>query len=756
MGEGQRGFAPLNPPPGGSCLLDLGCSTPEGRGAGVPPSLPAFILAGSGGGLSPRLRGQRPLACALALTLAHLLASPASAQEVPGTGSNYGGVGLLEMRNARFRPDGTLEAGAAVRHQRRFYFLSFQALPFLEATFRLTERLDGTTGAGITNDRAFDLKLRLVEEGDVLPAVAVGLQDFVGTGIYSGEYIVASKRFGPLDVTAGIGWGRLGTAADVQNPLHLISPRFEDRPREVGEGGTINAWPFFRGEDSALFGGLEYSLPPLWTPMGTLENVRGKIEVTGDTLRDERGGYPARQTNLRGQTGARVNAGLQWSSHWLDAGVSFVHGTDLLFRVSARLDPERPPEPERPPVPAMAARPLAPSADPVGDAKAALRAAGFQPVAVELRGRQAWIAVAGGRQRRLAQAAGRVLRAVQPHLPREVDTLVLSWRQAGVEIARLTMPRQALEAAARGEGSAEEAFFAARLDPAGADEFGRQSGGVGFTWGVEPRITTLLGDPSRTLRWQAAAVAGARLELGQGFAFAGSVSQTLAGNLDGAPPSNSLLPRVRSDIGRYAEAGTTAIPALYTEVIRGLAPDVFGRVTGGYLEPMFAGVSAELLWRPQGRPWGVGVDIAQVRQRDYDQRFGLQDYNVTTGHVSLYGDLPWFNMYGVVRGGRYLAGDWGGTIELGRRFESGIEVGAFATFTDVPFSTFGEGSFDRGIYVRLPLDLFGVESRTVSQATIRGVTRDGGARLAVDNPLWEVTRGGRAADLRQGYSGFTR
>jgi len=684
------------------------------------------------------------------------VAFPANAQEVPGTGSHYGGVGLLEMRNARFRADGTLEAGAALRHQRRFYFLSFQALPFLETTFRLTERLDGTTGAGVTNDRSFDLKLRLMEEGDVLPAIAVGLQDFIGTGIYSGEYVVASKRFGPLDVTLGYGWGRLATAGDTQNPLTLISPRFEDRPRDVGQGGTINTIPFFRGDSGALFGGLEYSIPAFWTPLGSVEGLRGKLEVTGDTLRDERGGWPARQTNLRGQQGARVNAGLQWSNAWLDAGVSFVHGTDVLFRLSARIDPERPPQPARPLPPAMGARPLMPSADPDGDARAALIAAGFRPVAVELRGAQAWIAVAGGRSRTLAQAAGRVLRAVQPHLPPGVEVVVLSWRQAGVEVARLTIPRAVLEGAVRGNASAEEAFHAAYLQPAGGDAFGRMGGGTGFSWGLEPRINTLLGDPSRTLRWQMAAVAGARLDVGQGFALAGSVSQTLAGNLDGAPPSDSLLPRVRSDVARYAREGETAMPALYGEVIRGLAPDFFGRVTAGYLEPMFAGVSAEILWRPQGSAWGVGVDVARVRQRDFDQRFNLRTYEVTTGHVSVYGDLRWFNMYGVVRGGRYLAGDWGGTVEIGRRFSSGIEIGGFATFTDVPAKTFGEGSFDRGIYVRLPLDLFGVESRSVSQATIRGVTRDGGARLAVDNPLWEVTRGGRQTDFQQGFSGFTR
>ena len=690
------------------------------------------------------------------VVFALLLLAPfiARAEEVPATGSNYGGVGLLEMRNARMRPDGTLEATAAIRHQRRFYALTWQALPWLETTYRLTERLNATTGAGITNDRAFDVKIRLIQEDDLLPSVAIGLQDFVGTGIYSGEYVVASKRFGRLDVTLGLGWGRLGTAADFDNPLTVLSPRFAQRPREVGQGGTINTPGFFRGESAALFGGLEYSIPDLWTPLGSVEGLRAKVELSGDALRDERGGYPARTTNLRGEASSRINYGLQWSNDWLDAGVAWLHGTDLMLRASARFDPARPPEAPRPPPPAMTARPVAPSPDAEAGAAEALRAAGFRPVAVRIAGIEARIAVAGGRQRTLAGAAGRVLRAVQPHLPREVERVVLSWRQGGVEIARLALPRAAMEGAAFGMGSAEEIFYASQLLPAGADDFAFTDGGIGFGYGLEPRVATLFGDPSRTIRWQVSAVAGARLELGYGVALAGGIGRILGGNLADAPASDSVLPRVRSDAARYAREGPTNIPALYAERIWSPGSDLFARVTAGYLEPMFAGVSAELLWRPHDQPYAVGLDIAQVAQRNYDGRFGTLGYNVTTGHLSAYADLPWHGMYAVARAGRYLAGDWGGTLEIGRRFASGIEVGAFATLTDVPFRTFGEGSFDRGIYVRLPLDLFGVATRGVSTATIRGVQRDGGQRLAVDSPLWELTRDGRARALEDGFRGF--
>ena len=55
---------------------------------------------------------------------------------------------------------------------------------------------------------------------------------------------------------------------------------------------------------------------------------------------------------------------------------------------------------------------------------------------------------------------------------------------------------------------------------------------------------------------------------------------------------------------------------------------------------------------------------------------------------------------------RYLAGDYGATFSLSRTFNNGWEIGAYATLTDVKFSTFGEGSFDKGITLKAPLSWF--------------------------------------------------
>ncbi|MEI6162023.1 MAG: YjbH domain-containing protein, partial [Roseococcus sp.] len=609
-----------------------------------------------------------------------LLAGPARAlDEVPATGSNFGRVGLLEMPNARFRPDGTIESGISWRQQRAFWFVNFQALPFLETTFRLSDRLNGTTGRGNTTDRAFDLKLRVWEENAWRPALAIGLQDVIGTGIYQGEFITASKRFWSLDATIGMGWGRLSTGGDITNPLSYGAAGFGTRPRSVGQGGTF-AWnSLFRGPQSGIFAGLEYSVPPIPTPWGPIEGLRAKLEYSADSLRDERGGYPARTTNLRGEAASRFNIGFNWQPNpYVDIGASFVHGTDFLVRASLRLDPNAPPDMPRQPPPPMPPRPpedATPQPEPLrgtdspsplrgwrerliaaaagfegqirmgrddreGEASQnaeiarrlfpALREASFLPISFDLRGDEAHIAVSGGRYRTLAQVTSRVVRAAQRYLPPEVERIRVIWEREGVVIARLVTLREAFESQARGMGSAEEILHVSQLLPAW-DETSATAAVAApprLTWGVAPAVNIMVGDPETAVRWQFGVAAGARLDLGWNSAIAGSVQQVLAGNLDGGLPSNSVLPHVRSDFARYARAATTTMPALYAERIWTPARDLFARVTAGMLEPMFGGISGEILWRPRDQPYALGLDVNWVAQRQYTQNIGTLGYSV--------------------------------------------------------------------------------------------------------------------------------
>ena len=131
--------------------------------------------------------------------------------------------------------------------------------------------------------------------------------------------------------------------------------------------------------------------------------------------------------------------------------------------------------------------------------------------------------------------------------------------------------------------------------------------------------------------------------------------------------------------------------------------------------------------------------------------FDLLDYETVIGHLSFYYDAG--RMFEVeVNAGRYLAGDWGATTTISRKFGSGWEVGGYATLTDVPFSTFGEGSFDKAIYVSLPIDwIVSSPNKTKRRLTLRPITRDGGANLASARSLYGHIKGYQNSDIKREY-----
>jgi hypothetical protein len=172
---------------------------------------------------------------------------------------------------------------------------------------------------------------------------------------------------------------------------------------------------------------------------------------------------------------------------------------------------------------------------------------------------------------------------------------------------------------------------------------------------------------------------------------------------------------------------------------------------------MYGGAATELLYRPYGRSWAVSLDVNRVRQRGFDELFDFLPYTVTTGKATLYYEPGYYNMLFKVSVGKYLAGDKGGTIDISRKFDSGIRVGLFATKTNVSAAEFGEGSFDKGAYVVLPLDLFFAQSsRREAEFVFRPLTRDGG-QMVYDGPeLYSTIKDGQPSDFAKGAGDLLR
>ena len=214
----------------------------------------------------PEKRSIRRFRRALICSVACLgLASAAYADDAL-VRSDYGSPGVIEMPSARMAPDGALSLGASFLRNIQHYNVSFQATPWLEADFRYSGLSHYSLDFPVYYDRSFAFKARLWDETDVFPAVALGLNDIVGTGIYSGEYVVASKSLGDFDATLGMGWGRLGSTALFHNPIASSSNHSKQPPCCFKRGrhgfqcffSRAQCWPV-RRPDMAFAGGRTFA-----------------------------------------------------------------------------------------------------------------------------------------------------------------------------------------------------------------------------------------------------------------------------------------------------------------------------------------------------------------------------------------------------------------------------------------------------------------------------------------------------------------
>jgi len=362
--------------------------------------------------------------------------------------------------------------------------------------------------------------------------------------------------------------------------------------------------------------------------------------------------------------------------------------------------------------------------------------------------------------RAMPRAIGRTARALSATMPASVELFEIIPVENSLPVVSVVLERSALEDQAERPDAARAAWLSARVSDAPPGDWGATEGAMRHFprpyWSVNPAVPVNLFDPDQPVRFDLSVVAEGGVELLPGLSVNAAVQKRIVGGLDNIDPVNdSVLPRVRSDVAKYLAKGDPAISRLSADYVTKLSPDLYGRVSAGLLERMFGGVSAELLWKPVEQSWGLGGEINWVKQRDYDQRFSFRDYDVVTGHASVYWDTGWYGLSAQVDAGRYLAGDWGATLTVKRRFANGWEFGGFFTLTDVPFSEFGEGSFDKGLFLTIPFNWFlPYESRSEFSTLLRPLSRDGGQRLVIDNRLYPMVEDMDRAGLRDNWESF--
>lgn len=663
----------------------------------------------------------------------------------------YGTPGLIDMPTAEVLPDGHLGFTASGFGPNLRNTMVFQMLPNVYGTFRYS-LIDGFLGGGNTlYDRSFDVHFQLRRELGNWPAIALGLRDVGGTGVYAGEYLVATKTFANrFKVTGGIGWGRLATNGGIQSPLCFNQNRFCTRDLKnegIEDTGQLDFGNWFRG-DIAPFGGVEWQ-------------VNEKLSLLAEYSSDA---YTQESQKKLIDINIPLNFGATYKiSDATSISGYFAYGTEVGLQISYVIDPANPVNNaglEKAPPNLIPVDQVALASWNLPDQnqdqpavqqvlKQKMKDAGLILEGLEVDGSTAIVRLENFRYGASAQAIGRANRALANTMPKSIDTFAVVLLRQGLPVIRVDTKRSDLSELEDDIDGSWRSLARADL----SDPYQNASQPLD---GIYPRIDYRLSpytafaffDPDNPLRGDVGIQFKADLMLRPGLTFSGRLRQPLAGNIDQATrQSNSKLPHVRSDWVLYAQQSDLELNHLTAEYIWQPRKDVFARVTGGYLEPMYGGISGEILWYPVGSRLALGGEMNWTRQRDFDMLLDFRDYNVTTGHASIYYDVG-SEYRAQVDVGRYLAGDWGATFTLDREFNNGFKVGGFFTLTDVPFEEFGEGSFDKGITLEIPLTWFtGKPSKQVVGQVIRPVYRDGGARLNVRNRLYQHTRKQRGTRL---------
>ena len=617
---------------------------------------------------------------------------------------NFGGVGLMQMPTGRMAPEGEFNFSTSFNNEYYFYNVSLQVMPWLETTVRYTQVQDllysggadqdcsqnSFSGCTKYTDKGIDFKLRLIEEGYYLPEVSVGVRDFGGTGLFDGEFVAATKRFGPVDFTLGMAWGYMGTSGNFTNPLCKASDKYCERPSDYkGNGGSVDFERWFKG-DAAIYGGFEYQTP--YKPL-TL-----KLEYDGNDYSQDfpvvRGGVDMTQ-----HTPWNVGAVYRFTD-WGSAKVSYERGDTLTlgFDLSTNFnemysvwrDTEtaelRPSDVETVDDIDMAA--LAEELETI---------AGYEQAQILVDDNSIVVKGTQVKYRDRDVALERGATVITNAVPSYIDTYKIIENDKSMELIETTVDAQAFKAAVN-----NSYLNAQTSDATDTHELERKKsviyhdGRERFDVSISPNLAQSFGSAEHFYLYSLGLYTNASFWALNNVELSGSLYVNLVDNYDKFNyeiPSDGTdqTPRVRTLFRSYVD-DPVRLDRLQLTWFEDYGSGVYTQAYGGYLESMFAGVGGEILYRPFNQNWAIGADMTAISQRDPESWFGTFDEEVqvnpddssrtykvidkgTTGFITGYYTPQWDFLSDTllkVGVGKFLAGDIGTRVDFSKQFKSGV------------------------------------------------------------------------------------
>lgn len=617
--------------------------------------------------------------------------------------NNHGIVGLINMPTARFYEEGVHGITVYGSDVDQKITLTSNPYDWFEASFFYmnTEKeqtcrayYDEKVFCQGYKDKGFNIKIRVKEEG-VFPALAIGLMDFAGTGIYSSEYVVSSYGIGNFDMHLGLGWGKLsGSSKQIKNPLGNLKDSFYDRSGGYsGEGGQLNLSKYFSGPDAAPFYGVAYKLN---------EHILLKFEK--DTILDIEGAsllYPERKSDYTFGINYSINENFS-------VGLSHERGGYSSIKFVYKNNPKRSTKKYE-----------------YQRAESSANDDKYSKLIKNLEKNDIGV----NKITETSRSIGLDLtQFIHPDLNRVEEIISQAASDAGI---KKSIKKDIRIADLKAISEIDETFVR------NANTIYERKQTRGIVTSNKIRFRPFLASREEFFKGAVLAENDTEFIIRENLFFNTNIKYSIANNFEDLvfPPENTFPAQVRSDVKQYLLNMDNGILIGRAQLDYHITPKNNHHLmfTGGILEDMFSGYGGEYLYFLPNSNYSFGVELFKVKKRDYYWGFGNLDYENTTLTANFYyrnyGTVP-FDMK--ISAGEYLAGDVGSTIEFSRTFRSGVRFGAFATFTDVSTEEFGEGSFDKGIFFNIPI--YG----NLINYTWRPLTKDPGAKLNRRNTLHDL------------------
>ncbi|SMF10801.1 PAP2 superfamily protein [Pseudogulbenkiania subflava DSM 22618] len=642
------------------------------------------------------------------------------------------------MPNALTGQDGNWSIGYSFDRPYSTLWTNVTMLPALQVSARYVSVMgvpgftDANYGGGYGRykDKVFDAKLKLLEEGEWTPALAFGKTDLFGTELFKGHYVAATKNFGPLETTLGYGKGRI------------------DGP----------------------FGGVRWrpSSLPNWALVAEYDNNNYRNDFNADkTFASERS--PGLATGVEYRWGwLSLQAAHQRSHNSINAMVNIpLSEKEFVPKIYE-------------PAPYAETRPRPTDKEWRSDSthasalRLALEKQDYKLVQVQYTRGTLSLQLSNSRISNMGRAVGRAVRTALMFAPLETRTIKVTYTETDLPVATFEFFNlERLQDYLNGKISREEfrKFYLLRaatpdddLAENDAKELGaglkdnenlsvlfsedgdfvqlKQQDSESNRFKLAPKLSFYFNDPSGALHYDINLSASYDKRLAKGLYLNSTVAATVLEDVSAVKqPSNSLLPHVRSDVAEYKRGSKAKLYQLMLNKYYQPAPEWYGRVSAGIYEEMYGGAGGQLLYAPTASRWAVDIAVDALKQRDFDG-LGFRPYSTVTALASMHYKLP-YGMTATARAGRFLAKDNGVRFELKRRFQSGVEIGAWYTYTDgKDITSPGTPSapyHDRGIFFTLPLSsMLTFDSKSKAGFSISPWTRDVGQMVTSPGDLYSI------------------